>query len=53
MPSISTEKPSSLSLIHIYAGGMVIFHLDAGRYYLWREKPGWSFVDPDIQDVEG
>ena len=35
------------------AGGIVIFHLDAGRYYLWREKPGWSFVDPDIQDVEG
>ncbi len=35
------------------AGGVVIFHLDAGRYYLWREKPGWSFVDPDIQDVEG
>ncbi|MBX7254155.1 MAG: hypothetical protein K1X50_19405, partial [Candidatus Promineofilum sp.] len=35
------------------AGGVVIFHLDAGRYYLWREKPGWSFVDPDIQDVAG
>ena len=35
------------------AGGVVIFHLDAGRYYLWREKPGWSFVDPDVQDVEG
>jgi hypothetical protein len=35
------------------AGGVVIFHLDAGRYYLWREKPGWSFVDPDTQDVEG
>ena len=33
------------------AAGVVIFHLDAGRYYLWREKPGWSFVDPDIQDV--
>ena len=33
--------------------GVVIFHLDAGRYYLWREKPGWSFVDPDTQDVEG
>ena len=35
------------------AGGVVIFHLNPGRYYLWREKPGWSFVDPDIQDVEG
>jgi hypothetical protein len=35
------------------AAGTVIFHLDAGRYYLWREKPGWSFVDPDIQDVVG
>jgi hypothetical protein len=35
------------------AAGVVIFHLDAGRYYLWREKPGWSFVDPDTQDVEG
>ena len=35
------------------ASGVVIFHLDAGRYYLWREKPGWSFVDPDTQDVEG
>ena len=35
------------------ASGVVIFHLDAGRYYLWREKPGLSFVDPDTQDVEG
>ena len=35
------------------AAGVVIFHLDPGRYYLWREKPGWSFVDPDIQEVEG
>jgi hypothetical protein len=35
------------------AAGVVIFHLNPGRYYLWREKPGWSFVDPDIQDVKG
>lgn len=33
------------------ADGRCLFNLAAGTYYFWRDKPGWSFVDPDAQTV--
>jgi hypothetical protein len=33
------------------AFGNVTFYLDAGTYYLWRQKTGWNFVNPDIETV--
>ena len=31
--------------------GQVTFYLDAGTYYVWRQKDGWNFVDPDTETV--
>jgi len=33
------------------AFGNVTFYLDAGTYYLWRQKTGWNFANPDIETV--
>jgi len=33
------------------AQGKVVFHLTPGTYYIWRRKPGWKFVNPDIETV--
>jgi len=33
------------------ASGEVVFHLDAGTYYLWRQKSGWNFTNPDTEVV--
>jgi len=31
--------------------GVVTFYLDAGTYYVWRQKTGWNFVNPDTEVV--
>ena len=31
--------------------GDVVFYLDAGTYYLWRQKVGYDFENPDTETV--
>jgi len=31
--------------------GQVIFYLDAGTVYVWRQKSGWNFTNPDVEVV--
>lgn len=31
--------------------GRVVFYLDAGTIYVWRQKSGWDFANPDIEVV--
>jgi hypothetical protein len=31
--------------------GQVTFYLDAGTVYIWRQKSGWNFVNPDVEVV--
>lgn len=33
--------------------GQVVFYLDAGTVYVWRQKSGWDFTNPDIEEVTG
>lgn len=33
------------------ANGQVTFYLDAGTVYVWRQKSGWNFVNPDTETV--
>ncbi len=33
------------------AAGNVVFHLDAGTYYFWTSKAGYSFTNPDTEIV--
>lgn len=33
------------------ANGEVTFYLDAGTIYVWRQKSGWDFTNPDIEVV--
>lgn len=33
------------------ASGEVTFYLDAGTVYIWRQKPGWNFTNPDTETV--
>jgi hypothetical protein len=33
------------------ASGVVTFYLDAGTYYLWRQKSGYDFTNPDQETV--
>ena len=31
--------------------GEITFYLDAGTYYLWRQKSGYTFTNPDTETV--
>jgi hypothetical protein len=31
--------------------GQATFYLDAGTYYVWRQKSGWNFTNPDTETV--
>jgi len=31
--------------------GEVVFMLDEGQVYIWRQKTGWNFTNPDIETV--
>ncbi|MEW6495375.1 MAG: hypothetical protein AB1589_23085 [Cyanobacteriota bacterium] len=31
--------------------GWVVFYLDDGTYYVWRQKDGWNFSNPDTEVV--
>jgi hypothetical protein len=33
------------------SNGQVVFYLDAGTVYVWRQKPGWNFTNPDTETV--
>lgn len=33
------------------AAGQVVFYLDAGTVYVWRQKTGWTFANPDTEVV--
>jgi hypothetical protein len=33
------------------AFGVVTFHLDPGTYYVWAQKAGWNFANPDTEVV--
>lgn len=33
------------------ASGEVVFYLDAATYYIWRQKVGWDFTNPDTEVV--
>jgi len=33
------------------ASGQVTFYLDAGTVYVWRQKSGWNFTNPDAETV--
>jgi len=33
------------------ASGEVKFYLDAGTVYVWRQKAGWNFTNPDTEVV--
>ncbi len=33
------------------ASGQVTFYLDAGTVYVWRQKSGWNFVNPDTETI--
>ena len=33
------------------ANGQMVFYLDAGTYYIWAQKPGWNFDNPDTEVV--
>ena len=31
--------------------GEITFYLDAGTIYIWRQKSGWNFTNPDVESV--
>lgn len=31
--------------------GEITFYLDAGTVYIWRQKSGWNFTNPDVETV--
>lgn len=31
--------------------GQIVFYLDAGTVYVWRQKSGWDFVNPDTEVI--
>lgn len=31
--------------------GQVTFYLDTGTVYVWRQKSGWNFSNPDVEEV--
>lgn len=33
------------------ASGEVVFYLDAATYYIWRQKVGWDFTNPDTEVI--
>ncbi len=36
---------------HTNASGHVTFCLDSGTVYVWRQKAGWDFTNPDEEEV--
>ncbi|MFO7664812.1 MAG: hypothetical protein R6X18_19790 [Chloroflexota bacterium] len=34
------------------SNGAVTFYLDAGTVYVWRQKPGWNFINPDMETID-
>lgn len=31
--------------------GEIVFYLDSGTVYIWRQKSGWNFANPDVEVV--
>jgi hypothetical protein len=34
------------------SNGEVTFYLDPGTVYVWRQKPGWNFINPDVETID-
>jgi hypothetical protein len=34
------------------SNGEVTFYLDPGTVYVWRQKPGWNFDNPDVETID-
>jgi hypothetical protein len=51
---ITTDEAGSnvvAGAIYTNTAGEVVFHLDAGTYYVWREKGGYNFTNPQTWTV--
>ena len=50
---ITTDAEGAIIVASGYTdvNGQATFQLDAGTYYVWRRKSGWSFDNPDIETV--
>ena len=51
---ISTDEANTnviAGTLYTNANGEVIFMLDAGSYYVWREKGGYNFTNPQTWSV--
>lgn len=35
------------------SNGQITFYLDPGTVYIWSQKPGWNFTNPDVEVVSG
>lgn len=46
-----TAGTSRVTSARTDALGQVTFYLDAGTYYIWRQKSGYAFVNPDTEVV--
>lgn len=49
-----TSDPAGATLIasgRTNAAGIATFYLDAGTYYIWRQRAGWNFTNPDTEIV--
>ena len=57
IPQADVWVTTDLAGTNVIAGGttsdlgVVVFYLDAGTYYFWRAKSGWSFTNPDTEVV--
>lgn len=57
VPDADVWATSDLSGVNVIASGrtdangQVTFYLDAGTVYVWRQKSGWNFVNPDTEVV--
>lgn len=50
---VSSDEAGSILLAsgRTNASGQVVFYLDAGTVYVWRQKSGWNFTNPDTETV--
>lgn len=51
--TVTSDRAGTIMKAQAYtdSAGQVTFMLDAGSYYFWRQKDGWSFLDPDGPEV--
>ena len=49
----TTNDPDDAIIAQAYTdtNGEAVFYLDAGTYYLWRQKSGYTFTNPDTETI--